>query len=113
MKQIDKLKMRIPYDELVFTTQNNYENVLNCLLEDTKYIALSTLYPFEDFAEYDLPEKYYNWQIRASVELYNLTGREGIISYSENGLSWTRDSGSLSKRLMNELVSKAGIIKNV
>lgn len=101
--QLEKLKRRIPYDEDIFGNNETYEAVLEDLLEDAKNIALAEIYKFEDFYEYDLPKKYLNWQLRASVELYNLGDKKGILSYSENGLAWTKDSGSLSKDLMGEL----------
>ena len=107
--QLEKLKERIPYDDTLFGSNENYENVLNNLLEDSKNIALSEIYPFQDFYELELPKKYLNWQLRASVELFNLGDKNGIISYSENGLSWTKESGRLSKSLMSELTRKVGV----
>lgn len=105
--QLEKLKERIPNDEDIFG--DNYETILKNLLEDAKNIALAEIYPFQDFYEYDLPKKYLNWQIRAAIELYNLGDKNGIISYSENGLSWTKENGSLSKSLMSEITRKIGV----
>ena len=103
--QLTKLKGRIPFDSDKYINQDEYENKLTELLEDSKYIALSTLYPFlEDFEGVELPTKYYNWQIRARLELYKWQGNSGIKSYSEAGLSWTKgNDGVLSNDLMNEL----------
>lgn len=109
--QLENLKKRIPYDEDIFGNKENYENVLKALLDDAKNIALAEIYPYEDFSQLDLPSKYLNWQLRASVELYNIGDKKGILSYSENGLSWTKDSGDLSKSLMGELTRKAGVPK--
>lgn len=111
--QLDKLKVKIPYKEKVFKSEENYRAVLTGLLEDTRNIALNTLYPFiDDFETVELPTKYYNWQIRACVELYKWGSNQGIKSYSENGLSWTKDSdGALSNALLDELVPKAGVPK--
>ena len=107
--QLEKLKERIPYDEVVFGTQENYEKVLLNLLEDSKNIALEEIYPFRDFYEMEHQKKYLNWQLRACVEIFNLADKNGIISYSENGLSWTKDTGSLSKSLMGALTRRAGV----
>lgn len=107
--QLDKLKERIPYDEVIFGSEETYNKVLTNLLEDAKNIALEEIYPFQDFYELELPRKYLNWQIRAAVELYNLGDKNGIISYSENGLSWTKDTGSLSKSLMGALTRQVGV----
>ncbi len=91
----------------------NYEQVLSDLLEDSMYIGLSILFPFEDFSNIDFPTRYYNWQIRCCVELYNMAGTDNIASYSENGLSWTKFKSGLSQDLLNELISKVGTPKRV
>lgn len=108
MEQIDLLKLRIPNK---YDNEEKYTNTLEALLEDTKNIALSNLYPFEDWSEMKLPKKYYNWQIRASVELFHFLGYEGIKSYSENGLSFSRMEDGISADLLDELMPNAGTIK--
>ena len=109
--QLEKLKVKIPYDEDIFETNGNYENILNDLLEDSKNILLETLYPFEDFTDTEVPKQYYGWQLRCCVELYNMADKQGITNYSENSLSWTKLSDGLSNSLMNKIVSKAGVPK--
>ena len=103
--QLTKLKGKIPYDVDKFGTQKEYEAKLSSLLEDSENIALSTLYPFlDDFEGIKLPKKYYNWQIRACLELNNWKNNTGVKSYSEAGLSWSKDNdGPLSTALMDEL----------
>jgi len=108
MEQIDLLKLRIPNK---YDNEEKYTNTLEALLEDTKNIALSNLYPFEDWSEMELPKKYYNWQIRASIELFHFLGYEGIKSYSENGLSFSRMEDGISADLLDELMPNAGTIK--
>jgi len=109
--QLAKLEGRIVYDQDIFGTYNNYEQILLDLLEDSMYIGLSILFPYQDFSEKSFPKKYYNWQIRCAVELYNSTGTANIASYSENGLSWTKFKDGLSQSLLNELISKVGTPK--
>ena len=108
--QLDLLKERIEYDENIFTDNETYEKVLNRLLDDSKYVALSLRFPYQDYSNIELPSKYYNWQIRCSVEIYNSIGTEGIKSYSENGLSWTKDSGYISYELRGEIEPLVGYI---
>ena len=87
-EQLEKLKTKIPYDEDIFETEENYGIVLNDLLEDSKNILLETLYPFiDDFTDVLVPRAYYNWQLRCCVELYNMADKQGITNYSENSLS--------------------------
>lgn len=109
--QIEKLERRISYDADIFENKKNYENILHDLIEDSMYIGLSILFPFQDFSEKVFPKKYYNWQIRCCIELYNLAGKVDIASYSENGLSWTKFKSGLSRDLLNELMPKVGTPK--
>lgn len=108
--QLDMLKDRIEYDVEIFGDNATYEKVLNRLLEDSKYIALSIRFPYQDYSNNELPNKYKNWQLRCCEEIYNGIGTQGIKSYSENGLSWTRDSGYISYELRNEIESFVGYI---
>ena len=93
------------------TIYETYIKVLKRLLEDSKFIALSLRYPYQDYSELELPKKYNNWQLRCCEEIYNQIGNVGIKSYSENGLSWTRDSAYLSYELRGEIEPMAGYIK--
>ena len=108
--QLDLLKERIEYDENIFTDNETYEKVLNRLLDDSKYVALSLRFPYQDYSNIELPKKYNNWQLRCCEEIYNGIGTEGIKSYSENGLSWTRDSGYISYELRGEIEPMVGYI---
>lgn len=108
-QQLEELKVKIPYDEDIFESQENWVNVLTDLLKDSAYILLETLYPFDDFSSYLIPSKYYNWQLRCCVELYNLADKQGITNYAENTLSWTKLSDGLSNFLMNKITSKVGV----
>lgn len=49
------------------------------------------------------------WIIRAAVELYNKRGAEGQTGHSENGISRTYDSGTISKSLIGEVVPFVGV----
>lgn len=111
-EQLAKLKTRIPYDADIFGNVSNYQKALQELLEDSKSIALETLYPYEDISEMDLPSKYKNWQIRCCLELYQLADKSGITNYSENGISWAKLSDGLSNMLMNKLISRVGVPKS-
>ncbi len=108
---IVELGKRIPYDEDIHGTQQNYEDMLNSLLNDSEQILLGKLFPFEDFSNYAIPPQYNNWLIRCCVELYNLADKQGITAYAENGLSWTKLSDGLSHWLMNQIIPRAGIPK--
>ncbi len=111
---LDNLKERISFNQNLFIDEDVYEKVLKNLLDDSKFIALSLKYPFDDTKE-ELPDlpKYKNWQIRCALELYNMlkNGGHDFVSYSENGISWTKDSSIISKQLKSEISSNIGIPK--
>lgn len=111
MAQLEKLELRIPYDEDIFQNVSTYRQVLEDLLEDSKNMCLSILYPYEDISTMDLPSRYENWQLRACIELFNMADKQGIINYTENGISWGKKSDGLSVSLMNELTSRVGVPK--
>ena len=111
--QKDKLVKKILYDEYKWSNRKQYLEYIESLLEDAKNIALAELYPFvENYDELELPTKYNNWQIRACVELHQTGSMAGVKSYSEQGLSWSRENdGCLSQSLLNELTPQVGIPK--
>ena len=109
-KQLELLKKRIVYQENVFEDYNQYEDILNRLLEDSKNLALSLRFPYQDYSSMELPKKYYNWQLRCCEELYRNLGTQGIKSYSENGLAWTRDSSYITHELESEIEPIIGYI---
>ena len=108
--QLELLEKRIEYSENIFGDEETYEEVLNRLLDDSKFIALSIRFPYQDYSNMELPSKYNNWQLRCCQEIYQGIGTEGIKSYAENGLSWTRDSGYISYELRSEIESVVGYI---
>lgn len=110
ISQLELLKERIEFDSKIFTNKTIYEKVLNRLLEDSKYVALSLRFPYQDYSNIELPKKYYNWQLRCCVEIYEGIGTQGIKSYAENGFSWTRDSGYISFELRGEIEQIVGYI---
>lgn len=107
----------ITVDDITYTPTDletnflvTYIKVLNRLLDDSKFIALSLRFPYQDYSNMELPSKYKNWQLRCCQEIYQGIGTEGIKSYAENGLSWTRDSGYISYELRNEIEAIVGYI---
>lgn len=109
--QLPALKVKIPYDKDIFETNENWELILKEILNDSKYIYMETKYPYEDFTGYLLPERYYNWQLRCSVELYNLADKTGFSGYTENGLAFSKLSDGLSHEIMQKITSKVGVPK--
>lgn len=107
----ERLEKRIPYVEEIFLTKANYDNIIEDIILEARNIALSHIYPFNEYPTLQLPTRYINWQYRCCIELYNLADKRGFSTYSENGLSWGKLTDGLSEQLMSELMSKVGIPK--
>jgi hypothetical protein len=101
MTQLERLKIRIK--------ENASDAELEDLLESAKAVILSRRFPFgEQPAE--IEDKYKDLQIRIAVEMYNKQGAEGETSHSENGISRSYSSASVSEELLREITPKAGVV---
>ena len=107
-----RLMKKIKYDKDIHGNYSDYELLIDDLIDNSKHIALSLKYPFlEDYTNVELPNKYINWQYRCCLELYKGAGREGIVSYAENGWNWSRLSDGLPVSLTNEIIPEVGVPK--
>lgn len=93
-------------------TDFSKDDIFKSKLEDAKYEYLRLVYPYDSEIN-ELPnDKARNWQTKCAIELYRLIGQEGLIQYSENGLTEIKAKSGLSKDLLNELPPpKAGVPK--
>lgn len=109
-KTLDELQIEEMRLELLGNiNDSSQDDIFKLKLKQAKYIALETLYPFNKDIDI-LPTRIANdWQVRCAIELFNRIGEEGLTSYSENGLSYTKNTGLISKELMEELIPKADI----
>ena len=101
MTQLERLKIRI--------TENVSDIELEDLLESAKAVILSRRFPFGEHPV-DIEDKYKDLQIRIAVEMYNKQGAEGETSHSENGISRSYSSASVSEELLREITPKAGVV---
>ena len=101
MTQLERLKIRIP--------ENNNETELEELLESAKAVILSRRFPFGEPPE-EIESRYKDLQIRIAVEMYNKLGVEGQTGHSENGVSRSYSSASVSEELLREITPKAGVV---
>lgn len=105
-EQITQMRITVLNDE----GDNSKDSVFTVMLNNAKAIALNTLYPFDKTIT-DIDETNFrlrNWQVRCAIELYNAIGKNGLQSYTENGLSVTYFQNLISPVLYRELVPKAG-----
>jgi len=101
------LKMRI--EILKDSADTSQDDIFEEKINDAKGIALYVLYPYDDEAELPNTWRMNNWIVRCAIELYNKMSTLNVQSYSENGLSVSYLTGSISKILLDELVPKAGV----
>ena len=86
------------------------DDIFKIKLQNAKYEYLRLVYPYNPEID-ELPnDRAQNWQTKCAIEMYNLSGNENVIQYSENGLSETKAKAGLSQDLLNELPpAKAGV----
>ena len=101
MTQLERLKIRMPEEV------NDVE--LEDILESAKAVILSRRFPFGEQPT-ELEPKYMDLQIRIAVEMYNKRGVEGQTSHSENGVSRSYSSASVSEELLREITPKVGVV---
>ena len=101
MTQLERLKIRIP--------ENENDNELEDFLESAKSVILSRRFPFGEQPT-ELEQRYLDLQIRIAVEMYNKRGVEGQTSHSENGVSRSYSSASVSEELLREITPKVGVV---
>ena len=101
MTQLERLKIRI--------TENVTDAELEDLLESAQAVIQSRRFPFGDVPK-TLEERYKDLQVRIAVEMYAKRGAEGQTAHSENGVSRTYSSASVSEELLREITPKAGVV---
>lgn len=101
MTQLERLKMRLPSE----VTNDELEDIL----ESAKAVILSRRFPFGEVPN-EIEPRYNDLQIRIAVEMFNKQGVEGQTSHSENGVSRTYSSASVSEELLQEITPKVGVI---
>lgn len=101
MTQLERLKIRI--------TEKVDDIELEDILESAKAVILSRRFPFGDIP-LELEERYKDLQIRIAVEMFNKRGAEGETAHSENGVSRSYSSASVSEELLREITPKVGVV---
>ena len=101
MTQLERLKIRI--------TEKVNDDELEDILESAKAVILSRRFPFGEQPP-DIENKYKDLQIRIAVEMFNKRGAEGETAHSENGVSRSYASASVSEDLLREITPKAGVV---
>ena len=101
MTQLERLKIRI--------TEKVNDIELEDILESAKAVIMSRRFPFGEHPA-EIEDKYKDLQIRIAVEMFNKRGAEGETAHSENGVSRSYSSASVSEELLREITPKAGVV---
>ena len=101
MTQLERLKIRI--------TENVSDVELEDILESAKAVILSRRFPFGEVPD-EIENRYKDLQIRIAVEMFSKRGAEGETAHSENGISRSYSSASVSEELLREITPKAGVV---
>ena len=104
MTRIEELRLLI----LGSKTDTSKDDIIGIMVNMATEKCLNLLYPYhEDRTGLTVPTMYTNWVTRCAKELYQMLGVEGLISYSENQLSWTKATDGISKDLILEVLPYA------
>ena len=101
MTQLERLKIRI--------TEKVSDGELEDILESAKAVILSRRFPFGK-QPVEIEDQYKDLQIRIATEMFNKRGAEGETAHSENGISRSYSSASVSEELLREITPKAGVV---
>ena len=101
MTQLERLKIRI--------TEEATDNELEDILESAKAVILSRRFPFSEHPA-EIEDRYKDLQIRIATEMWSKRGAEGETAHSENGISRSYSSASVSEELLREITPKAGVV---
>ena len=101
MTQLERLKIRI--------TEKVDDKELEDILESAKAVIMSRRFPFGEQPT-EIEDKYKDLQIRIAVEMFNKRGAEGETAHSENGVSRSYSSASVSEELLREITPKVGVV---
>ena len=107
---IDKLKRRLGKED------DGEDELLEDLLEESVSLFLSLRYPVsacpvDEEGKPVVESRYNSWILRCAVQMYSKLGIEGQISSTENSITGTCDSGTVSRSLMREITPVAGIVR--
>ena len=84
------------------------DELLLTYLEDAKGIVLNRRYPFGYPEGTEVEPKYETAQVKIALELFSKQGAEGEVSHSENGISRSYESSSVSPSLLSMVIPKVG-----
>lgn len=101
MTVLERLKTQIGDDSVA-------DELLLTYLEDAKGIVLNRRYPFGYPEGTEVEPKYETVQVKIALELFSKQGAEGEVSHSENGISRSYESSSVSPSLLKMVIPKVG-----
>ena len=101
MTVLERMKAQIGDDSVS-------DELLLTYLEDAKGIVLNRRHPFGYPEGTEVEPKYETVQVKIALELFSKQGAEGEVSHSENGISRSYESSSVSPSLIRMIVPKVG-----
>lgn len=88
---------------------------IELFINKAKAIAIDQLYPSNlsiNYSNFDWTNpRFEMWLVDCVEELVERVGMSSVISYRENGMSWTFDRAGVSQALLDRLPRNIGIIR--
>ena len=109
-EMLDRLKLRLGISEA------EQDLLLVELLDSATALFLSLRYPTTPFptdlnGDLFIEWRYTDWILRCAAEFYGKMGIEGQVSSTENGITRSYDSGTVSRGLLAEVTPVAGVAR--
>ncbi len=80
------------------------EAIINAYLDIAKSTVLNRMYPYGYEDDVEMPKRYQHVQVEIAVFFLNKMGKEGVVSYSENGLSGTYENGDVPTSILCKIM---------
>jgi hypothetical protein len=106
--KLNKLKILLD----ISVSDTSKDDLLNVLLDDAGEEIINRVFPYNrNGITYQVPEKYYNKQIKIALWMFNKIGAEGQKSHYENGIKREWESSNLPNGLISDIVPFVGAIE--
>ncbi len=73
--------------------------------------VLNKLYPFGYEDDTEVPIRYHSVVVEIAVYFINKIGKEGVVSYSENGMQGTYENGDIPPSILNKVIPCGQAVK--
>lgn len=86
------------------------DSVLEACLDEARAEIMSRRFPYGEWPS-EIEQRYANLQIRIAMEIYDRIGMEGELAHSENGITRSFESSTVSSKLLEQVTPFCGVVR--